>query len=150
MDFSKGLSFKLGETDFLFRIDGLCEFNTEGSSMHEYCLNETVKVKNWCFDYNWSTSSFCYDEIIYLRESLDKLLSDNIKKETWINFLEPNYCFNLFPKTEHTNESITFEIAIRDKSWAYTDETYEIYFSGSKIEKWIDYLDYIIMKYKKQ
>jgi len=149
MDFSSGLSLKIGETNFLFRIDGLCEFNTYGPSMHEFYLEETIKVKNWCFDYSWSTSTFCYEEIIDIRDYFIKLLSDEISEETWLNFLEPNYCFELYPKKKNYDVHVTFEISIREKSGAYTNETYEIYFHRPEIEKWIEYLNYVIIKYSR-
>ena len=98
-------------------------------------------------------------EIEELLEEVEKLLKDEIKEKSSIDFLEPDIEFCLYPKINlwdlgnyiyikkgHEIQDIFIELSINltDNNGVYTGQKYVMVFAREEIEKIVEYIKNVI------
>lgn len=150
-----------GETKFVFRVDKIGNNNTENYKDLDYWVVVTVEVNNRFFKYSDHGESLEYGDLIYIRDSFEKLLSDRLSEKTELSFIEPDFEFVLFPKFdlrtvpgawckeghEIQDISVDFIINLTESNHAYSGEQYILPLNRQEITKWRDYLNDAIVEF---
>ena len=150
-----------GITNFNFVVE--CVGNLmeeEDGIIEDYWVRVSFSIQNsflfWKMD---GRESFSFCELIWLRKALNNLLSDKYSEQQKLEFIEPDYRFHLYPKTDlRTIFKGWFKDPIRDIYMDFIinitygrsgepNERHIIPFYRNDIYAWRDYLDEVIEKF---
>jgi hypothetical protein len=162
---TKKLNLSKGDTNFTFYISGLRSGLDENEPLDNCWCLVGVKVKNQFFDYNELNEMFDFREVANLRDSIDRLLKDEIMEMQYVDFTEPDIEFVLYPKADVRTDKIEGSytrdwldehtwikiiINLTDTKKAYTREYYVFPLNRNKADKLLAYLNEIIPQLEKQ
>ena len=156
-----GLSINSGETKIVFSVDEIGNNNTDNYSDLDYWMIITVSVKNRVINYFHHNETLEYGDLVWIRDSFNKLLTGQITENTKLSFIEPDFEFELFPKIDlrtipgywcaegHEIQDIStdFIINLTNSKGSYSGERYILPMNRKKIIAWRDYLNEAILEF---
>ena len=164
------LNLSSGETSAYFRIAGLGNglgsntFEDHNDRLFCWCLVD-LYIKNRFFLFDRTEDEMLnFGEVIYLRDRLSDLLSDQIDSICSLSFIEPDFEFELHPKLdlrtvnnlwvregmEIQDISMDLIISLADLKTGYNGQTYTLPFNRNEIQSMKDYLEQVIPRLEQQ
>lgn len=149
------LKLNIDDTEFEFGISNYISKEDNDENWAKIKL----KVINKNFYYDENREIMTCSEIEELLEEVEKLLKDEIKEKSSIDFLEPDIEFCLYPKINlwdlgnyiyikkgHEIQDIFIELSINltDNNGVYTGQKYVMVFAREEIEKIVEYIKNVI------
>ena len=133
------IEMRIEDTIIRFGISGYKPGNMRGEEDEEWC-DVSLSVENSYFNYHRHDELMLMYEVDSLKNSLMNLLEGKLSGDTKIDFIEPDYEFILFPKTEKS--CILMEMKIN--LWldgALSSHSYSMLFNHEEIQIILDYLE---------
>ena len=89
-------------------MDKIGSFVNDRDTSDSYWMVTTEKVKSDCYNYSHSGEKFIYNELTELSDVFTMYLDSRLKSIKRLEFTEPIYAFELYPKGKSAETDVIF------------------------------------------